>query len=223
MTELKACLFDLDGVIVDTAKYHYQAWQQITKALGIPFSLADNEKLKGVSRMDSLDIILKLGKLHICDERKLELAESKNEIYKGFISGMDSSEILPGATKLLSALRRENIKIGLGSSSKNAKTILHQVGLYSQFDTVIDGNMVNRSKPDPEVFLLGAKALQSPPHHCVVFEDAEAGIEAANRAGMVSIGVGSPQCLGKAKMVIPSLDTITPEVIQSLFKVNLEA
>ncbi|MFD3259854.1 beta-phosphoglucomutase [Paenibacillus lentus] len=209
MTSIKACLFDLDGVLVDTAKYHYLAWKRLADELGFKFTEQDNEKLKGVSRMASLDILLGIGQLQFDDAKKLELAERKNNWYFESISKMDHTEILPGALEFLMACRENGLKTALGSASKNAMTILDHTGLTPYFDAIIDGTHTSHAKPDPEVFLLGAAALSVPPGQCVVFEDAEAGVEAAHRAGMSCIGIGSAATLGQAELVIPSLQHMT--------------
>ncbi|QCT01175.1 beta-phosphoglucomutase [Paenibacillus algicola] len=216
MTPIKACLFDLDGVLVDTAKYHYIAWRQLAQELGFTFTEEDNERLKGVSRMASLDILLSIGGLELTEEEKLRLAESKNERYVEYISGMDASEILPGALELLQALRSQGIKVALGSASKNAMSILDHTGLTPYFDAIVDGNKTVSAKPDPEVFLLGAKEVGVLPEEAVVFEDAEAGIEAARRAGMRSVGIGSADQLGQADLVLSSLSGFSVKQLKEL-------
>lgn len=217
MSPIKACLFDLDGVLVDTAKYHFIAWKELAEELGFTFTEHDNERLKGVSRMASLDILLEIGGLTLPEEEKLRLAEEKNNRYVEYISKMDASEILPGALEFLRECRENGVKTALGSASKNAMTILDNTGLTPYFDAIIDGNHTSAAKPDPEVFLLGAKALGMDPADCVVFEDAEAGIEAATRAGMRSVGIGSPQTLAAANFVVPSLAEISlPKLGESL-------
>ncbi|MFC3749192.1 beta-phosphoglucomutase [Paenibacillus sp. GCM10012306] len=217
MTTIHACLFDLDGVLVDTAKYHYIAWKELADDLGFPFTEQDNERLKGVSRAASLDILLEIGGLTVDENEKARLADRKNARYVEYISSMDSSEILPGALQFLQECRQNGIKVALGSASKNAMTILNNTGLTPYFDAIIDGTHTSAAKPDPEVFLLGAKALGVEPAHCVVFEDAEAGIEAATRAGMVSVGIGSPATLGAANMVIPSLKELKVSALRESF------
>lgn len=206
---IKACLFDLDGVLVDTAKYHYLAWKRLADELGFEFTEQDNERLKGVSRMASLDILLSIGGVELDDTAKAELAERKNNWYVEMITKMDHSEILPGAIEFLEECRSNGIKVALGSASKNAMTILNNTGLTPYFDAIIDGTKTAAAKPDPEVFTLGASELGVTPEQCVVFEDAEAGIEAAQRAGMRSIGIGSEETLGKADLLIPSLEQMS--------------
>lgn len=206
---IKACLFDLDGVLVDTAKYHFLAWKRLAEELGFVFTEQDNERLKGVSRMASLDILLAVGHIQLDDETKQALAEKKNNWYVDYISHMDETEILPGALSFLQELKVNRILVALGSASKNAMTILINTKMVPYFDAIIDGTKTASAKPDPEVFLLGASELGVSPAECVVFEDAAAGIEAANRAGMRSIGVGTAAVLGSADDVISSLQEMS--------------
>jgi len=214
--DLKACIFDLDGVIVDTAKYHFLAWRRLAKELGFEFTLADNEALKGVSRMASLEILLRIGGLAPNDKEKEELAARKNGWYVEFISGMTPDEILPGSIRLLKQLRKEGILTAIGSASKNARTILDGIKLTRMFDVIVDGNKIHSAKPDPEVFIRGAEELNIDPSCCVVFEDAQAGIEAAIAGGMKCVGVGDPKLLGKANLVIPDLIKITVRQLKNL-------
>lgn len=216
MSHIQACLFDLDGVLVDTAKYHYLAWKRLANELGFDFTEQDNERLKGVSRMASLDILLSIGRLTLEDAKKQELAARKNDWYVESISRMDHTEILPGALEFLQACRENGLKTALGSASKNAMTILNNTGLTPYFDAIIDGTHTSSAKPDPEVFILGAQELGISPESCVVFEDAEAGIEAARRADMNCIGIGSPATLGQADFVIASLAEMTVERLDQL-------
>lgn len=216
MSTIKACLFDLDGVLVDTAKYHYLAWKRLANELGFDFTEEDNERLKGVSRMASLEILLSIGGIELDDNKKLELAERKNNWYFEMISKMDASEILPGALEFLKECRANGIKVALGSASKNAMTILNNTGITSYFDAIIDGTRTTTAKPDPEVFTLGASEVAIPAEQCVVFEDAEAGVEAARRAGMHCIGIGSPENLGQADFVVASLQEMTVDRLKEL-------
>lgn len=211
MKKITACLFDLDGVLVDTAKYHYLAWKKLAEELGIEFTEEHNELLKGVSRMDSLDIILKLGNLTLPEEQKLELAEKKNRVYVDYILVMQEDEIFPGVKDFLLELRKQQIGVALGSASKNAMLILERLRITGLFDAIIDGTKVSKAKPNPEVFLKGAEALGADPAACVVFEDAIAGVEAAKNAGMRCVGVGDPQTLNQANLVISGFDGIRPE------------
>lgn len=215
--DLRGCIFDLDGVIVDTAKYHFMAWRRLAKELGFTFTFADNEALKGVSRMASLEILLKTGGVTIADQgEKDELAARKNGWYVEFISGMTPDDILPGSIRLLKSLRREGILTAIGSASKNAGTILDRINLREMFDVVIDGNKISKAKPDPEVFARGAEEMKLPPSSCIVFEDAQAGIEAAIRGGMKCVGVGDPELLGRADLVIPDLRKVSVKQLRNL-------
>lgn len=216
MSSITACLFDLDGVLVDTAKYHYIAWKRLAEELGFEFTEQDNERLKGVSRMASLDILLEIGGLAPDEKTKLDLAAKKNAWYVEYISSMDASEILPGALEFIQSLKERGIKVALGSASKNAMLILNNTGLTPYFDAIIDGTKTQQAKPDPEVFTLGARELGVPTESCVVFEDAEAGIEAATRAGMRCVGIGSPETLGRANLVISSLEGFTVDRLLGL-------
>ncbi|BFH59929.1 beta-phosphoglucomutase [Paenibacillus azoreducens] len=219
-TPIRACLFDLDGVLVDTAKYHYLAWKRLAQELGFDFTEQDNERLKGVSRMASLDILLEIGGISLDDETKVALAEKKNNWYVDYISRMDESEILPGALSFLQELKSAGILVALGSASKNAMKILNNTHLVPYFDAIIDGTKTASAKPDPKVFLLGAKELNVDPVECVVFEDAEAGIEAAIRAGMRSIGVGSRTTLARADEVVSSLQEMSAQRLYDIFGTN---
>ncbi|MBS2098939.1 beta-phosphoglucomutase [Carboxylicivirga linearis] len=218
MGKIKACLFDLDGVIVDTAKYHYIAWRELAKELGFDFTEKDNERLKGVSRMTSLEILLEIGGVTLTDEEKLRLADKKNENYRTFILKMKPDEILPGAKSFLKELKAKDIKIALGSASKNAMTILERLELTNLFEAIIDGTKVSEAKPNPEVFLKGAEALNVQPEECVVFEDAEAGVEAALAGNMRCVGIGSASVLGKAHMVVDGLHQMDYNKLISLEK-----
>lgn len=214
--DLKGCIFDLDGVIVDTAKYHFLAWKRLAAELGFEFTEEDNEALKGVSRMESLDILLRKGGIRMEEKEKEALAALKNGWYVKLIAGMTPDEILPGSIELLEALRSEGILTAIGSASKNAGTILEGIGLLNMFDVVIDGNKITRAKPDPEVFLKGAEEMKLSPSSCVVFEDAQAGIEAALAGGMKCVGVGKPELLGRADLVVPDLKNITVKQLRNL-------
>lgn len=202
MQQLQLAIFDLDGVICDTVKYHYLAWKRLAQELGFDFTEKDNERLKGVSRMRSLEILLEVGGLEKTEEEKAKLAEKKNTWYVEYILQMDSSELLPGVLDFLEELKENEVKLALGSASKNARTILQRLGITPLFDAIVDGNLVTKAKPDPEVFTLGAELLGIPPENAVVFEDAQAGIEAALAAGMKVIGVGDPKVLKHAQHVI---------------------
>jgi beta-phosphoglucomutase len=199
---IKACIFDLDGVIVDTAHYHFMAWKRLAAELGVNLTEQENEKLKGVSRMDSLEIILKLGGVAKSKQEKEALATKKNNWFVEYINEMKADEIFPGVRELIRQIRASGRKVALASSSKNAETVIELLGIASLFDVMIDGTMIVHTKPDPEIFLLAASRLTITPKECLVFEDAEAGVEAAVRAGMKCIGVGSTEQLGKANLVV---------------------
>jgi len=209
--EVEAILFDLDGVLVDTAVFHYQAWKRLAHSLGFDFTEKQNEQLKGVSRIHSLELILKWGGVDKTPEEKQVLAAQKNQWYLTLASQMKPGDVLPGTVELLQCLKDAGYKIALGSASKNAPLILQATGIAAYFDAVIDGNMVKNSKPHPEVFLLGAEALGVPPSRCLVMEDAQAGIDAARAAGMRTIGVGHINDLKGADYLIRHLgDLLVP-------------
>jgi len=214
--DVKACIFDLDGVIVDTAVYHFKSWKRLADELGVSFTLHDNERLKGVSRMRSLEIILEIGHVTKTEAEQEELATRKNEWYTEMISKMKPEEVLPGAREFLELVRKAGIKTALGSASKNSGIILEKTNLTPYFDAIIDGNHVAKAKPDPEVFLKGAEALQTQPADCVVFEDAIAGVEAALAGGMKVVGIGSKEILNKADLVISGLDQMSLEKLNTL-------
>ncbi len=216
MTEIKACIFDLDGVLVDTAKYHYLAWKRLAHELGFDFTEQDNERLKGVSRMRCLEILLELGKKEVPQEEQEHLAAKKNTWYVEYITKMQEDEILPGVKKLLEELRQRGIKRAVGSASKNTMLILSRLHLVEYFDAVSDGTQTTQTKPDPEVFLKAADMLGIPTKYCIVFEDAAAGVEAAKRAGMKCIGVGKPEMLQEADIVIRGVHDITVREIEEL-------
>lgn len=195
----KAFIFDLDGVIVDTAKYHFLAWQKIAAELGIEFTPEHNEELKGVSRVRSLEIILKLGNIKASQENKYKWLKQKNEDYLSYIEHMDESEILPGVFNILEFIKEKKQLIALGSASKNARPILEKVKILHLFDAIVDGNDVTNAKPDPEVFTRAAKLVNASYENCMVFEDSVAGIQAANIANMTSIGIGEEKILHEAK------------------------
>jgi beta-phosphoglucomutase len=217
---IRGCIFDLDGVIVDTAKYHYMAWKRLSEKLGILFTEEDNERLKGVSRMDSLDIILEIGKIKLTDSQKLEFATLKNSWYIDYISRMTPDDILQGSVEFINELREAGILIAIGSASKNTPLILRRIGIGKMFDAVADGNFVKRAKPDPEVFIKAADLLGVEPGNCIVFEDAIAGVQAAINAGMICIGIGSPEVLTKASFVISGLNEMNLEKLKSIERKN---
>lgn len=211
-----ACIFDLDGVIVDTATYHYKAWKRLANLLGFDFTHEQNEQLKGISRMDSLDLVLGWGNIQKSDSEKLQLAQQKNAWYLEFIGQMKADEILPGVRQFIEELKAAGIRIALGSASKNSAEILERTGISDFFDVIVDGNSVTRSKPDPEVFSRGAELLGLAPERCVVIEDAAAGIEAAHRAGMKVIGIGDPEVLKNADLVLPDTQKLSIQELKNL-------
>lgn len=215
--EYQGLLFDLDGVIVDTAKYHFLAWKALAEELGISFTEKDNERLKGVSRMASFEIILEIGKRTMSQEEKEENCAKKNAMYVEYIKKLEKSELLPGVESFLREARNRGYKIALGSASKNSPLILERLGITDLFDAIVDGTKVKKAKPDPEVFLRGAKELGLWPEACVVFEDAAAGIQAAHNAGMKAVGIGDPKILFEADTVMPGFLGVTvPEVLKGL-------
>jgi beta-phosphoglucomutase len=198
----RACIFDLDGVIVDTAKFHFLAWKKLADRIGILFTEKDNERLKGVSRNASLDIILDIGKKDFSRAEKAEMASLKNNWYIEYIRRMSPDDILPGTLKWIRELRENGIRIALGSASKNTPLILERLGLDHFFDAVVDGNTIHSAKPDPEVFIKASALMSIEKERCTVFEDAQAGVEAALNAGMICIGIGEKNVLKDAHMVI---------------------
>lgn len=213
---IQAVIFDLDGVLVDTAHYHFIAWRRLAKELGINFTEQENEQLKGVSRMRSLEIILELGNLRLSQEEMEKLATKKNKWFVDYINAMKPDEIFPGVKELIQSIRSNGIKVALASSSKNADTVLNLLNIKNYFDAIVDGAMIVHTKPDPEIFLLAARKLNIPPSQCLVFEDAEAGVEAAIAAGMKCIGVGSPQQLSKANVVVSKTPDFDIQKIKSI-------
>lgn len=213
MNKIKACIFDLDGVIVDTAKYHYVAWKRLANEMDFDLTEEENEQLKGVSRMASLDILLKLGNKIMDEKSKLDLAERKNAWYREYIKSMQPDEIYPGAVDFINKVKSLGYKCAIGSASKNAPTILEQIKIIHFFDAVVDGNKISKAKPDPQIFLLAAKELNTAPESCVVFEDAYSGVEAALNAGMHCVGIGTPAILGKAHLVVSGLHEMKPEML----------
>jgi beta-phosphoglucomutase len=205
-SDFKAVIFDLDGVLTDTAHYHYLAWKQLANSLDIPFDEAFNEELKGVDRMGSLDLILARGNRTCSLEQKVELAHAKNSHYQQLIESMSPSDLLPGAMATLNAVRQADLMIGLASVSKNAFTVLDRLGITDWFDYVVDANTIKNGKPDPEIFLVAADRLAVAPEACLGIEDSVAGIRSIKSAGMFALGIGNPAILQEADTVIPGLD-----------------
>ncbi len=216
----KGFIFDLDGVIVDTAKYHFLAWKKLANSIGVDFSEEQNEHLKGISRVRSLEKILEWGNKTLSEDKFMELMARKNNDYLSYIDKMDESEILLDVTKILEYLKQQNQPIALGSASKNARAILKRVKLIEQFDVIVDGNDVTKAKPNPEVFLNAANALQVNAKDCVVFEDSVAGIQAANNAQMISIGIGEESILKEADFVFKDFTEISFEFLNKLINVE---
>ncbi|MCF2875133.1 MULTISPECIES: beta-phosphoglucomutase [unclassified Tenacibaculum] len=214
----KGFIFDLDGVIVDTAKYHFLAWKKLANDIGIDFTETQNEQLKGVSRVRSLEKILSWGNKTIPEDEFMELMAKKNNDYLSYIAKMDESEILPDVPKVLNYLKKEDQPISLGSASKNARQILKKVNLISDFNAIVDGNDVSKAKPDPEVFLNAAKSLEMIPQNCIVFEDSLAGVQAANNANMISIGIGDKDVLKEADYVFSDFTEISIAFLKELIE-----
>ena len=216
----KGFIFDLDGVIVDTAKYHYLAWKKIANEIGIDFQKEQNEHLKGVSRIESLKKILKWADKEVSEKEFNTLLNKKNEDYLTYISKMNVSEILPDVNRILSNLIQKKQPIALGSASKNSRKILEKVQLTKKFDAIIDGNNVTKAKPNPEVFLKAAEQLNIAPKDCIVFEDSIAGIQAANKANMISIGIGDKKTLQEANYIFKDFTEISEDFINKLIYNN---
>lgn len=212
----KGFIFDLDGVIVDTAKYHFLAWKKLAQSIGVSFTEAENEQLKGVSRVKSLEKILDWGNKSISEDEFMKLMALKNDDYLTYINKMNKEEILPDVTKTLNFLIESNQGIALGSASKNAQTILQKVNLLDKFEAIVDGNDVIKGKPNPEVFLKAANKLQIEPQNCIVFEDSVAGIQAANSADMISIGIGEEKILHEADFVFNDFTEMDTNFLKEL-------
>lgn len=218
----KGFIFDLDGVIVDTAKYHFLAWKKLAKSIGVDFSEEQNEQLKGVSRVRSLEKILAWGGKTLSNEDFKTLMAQKNEDYLSYVNNMDASEILPDVSKVLDFLIEKKQAIALGSASKNATPILKKVHLLEKFDAIVDGNDVSKAKPDPEVFLIGAKLLDMKPENCIVFEDSVAGVQAANIANMISIGIGEQSVLHEADYIFKDFTEMSQEFIEQIISGEIQ-
>jgi beta-phosphoglucomutase len=205
MSRFKAVIFDLDGVITDTAHYHYLAWKRLAESQGVHFDQAVNENLKGIDRMGSLELILASSARQYTQAEKLALADQKNRHYQQLIATMSAADLLPGAVAALDAVRAAGLRIGLASVSKNAFTVLERLGITDKFDYVVDAATIARGKPDPEIFLKAARELGVAPADCLGVEDAVAGVASIKSAGMFALGIGQPSVLTQADAVIPSL------------------
>ncbi len=203
---IAACIFDFDGVVVDTADYHYLSWKRLAAQLGFEFTEKQNEAMKGISRMDSLDVVLEIGDIKVSHKEKLKMAHVKNEWYKEYLQSVDSSVILPGVVNFLEELTAEGIPYALGSASRNAKFVMSKIGIESGFAAVFDGNDTVKSKPDPEVFLKAAAALNQEPKDVLVFEDSYKGIVAAKDGGFLACGVGEKDILHNADFTIQTFE-----------------
>jgi beta-phosphoglucomutase len=212
---LLGCIFDLDGVIVDTAKYHFQAWKRLAAEIGTDFTEEENEKLKGVSRMRSLEIILEMGGVKASEEEKLEWATRKNSWFVEYLNNMTPDDVFPGVIEFLEQLKSKGIKIALGSASKNAQRALQNIEMAEKFEIIVDGTMVTKAKPDPEVFVTAANGLGLSPDDCIVFEDAVAGVKAAHNGGMKCVGVGDPLILNEAEIVISTFENLSWDELSS--------
>lgn len=216
MGNIQLAIFDLDGVLVDTAQFHYQAWRDLAARFGYEFTKEENEQFKGVSRARCMQLLCGFMGREMSKEEQEHWADWKNNRYVERISRLDRSALLPGSLELLRRLHRRGVRTALGSASKNAGLILQRLGIEEVFDCVVDGTKVQRAKPDPQVFLLSSQLLEIPPHRCVVFEDALAGIQAAHNAGMIAVGVGAPQRLAQAELVIEDLSGMDDEKLDFL-------
>jgi beta-phosphoglucomutase len=213
---IKGVIFDLDGVIVSTDEYHFQGWKRLADEEGIEFTREDNMRLRGVSRMQSLDFLLEKATRKYTDEEKQEMAARKNGYYREFLQDITPDDILPGAMDIMDELKRRGIKVAVGSSSKNTPRILQRIGLENYFDAVSDGNNITKSKPDPEVFLIAAERLSLAPEVCLVVEDAKAGIEAALAGNMKAMGVGAAQDDGRAHLLTKDMSSVTVDQMLAL-------
>ncbi|OPZ85231.1 MAG: Beta-phosphoglucomutase [bacterium ADurb.Bin429] len=209
-------IFDLDGVLVDTAEYHYRAWQALADRIGVPFDRGTNEALRGVDRENSLRLLLGAHADRFSDEEKAAFCASKNAEYVTAIETVTPADLLPGARELLLALRVARIPAAVASSSKNARRVVERLEIGDLLDGLVDGSLVDKAKPDPELFLIAAARLGVMPAHCVVVEDAEAGVRAALAGGMRAIGIGDPTRVGAAHRVCASVADITVDMIREL-------
>ncbi|TAI48254.1 beta-phosphoglucomutase [Flagellimonas allohymeniacidonis] len=215
---IKGFIFDLDGVITDTAEQHFLAWKKLSDEMGWEFDREVNENLRGISRMDSLRFILDHNEISLDDETLVELATKKNVVYQDLLNDITPEDFLPGAKEILTHLRTEGFHVALGSSSKNAQKVLEQLSATGYFDVVGDGHSVTKSKPNPAIFLFGAEKLGLQPEECIVFEDAEKGIDAAKNGGFYSVGIGPYERVGHAHLRFDTMAEATLFEIKSYFK-----
>lgn len=209
----KGAIFDLDGVLVDTARYHFLAWKRLAEELGFDFTEMQNERLKGVSRMRSLEILLEIGDLGFNETKKKALCDRKNQWYIEYIMGLDATSLLPGALECLSSLQDADVPIALASASKNASVIVARLQIAPLFRYIVDAAFIPRAKPAPDIFLNAAKGIHTKPSDAVVFEDAPAGVEAAHAAGMYAVGVGKPDVLNAAELIVPDLSHLNVQLL----------
>ncbi len=215
---IKGFIFDLDGVITDTAELHYLAWKRLAEEMNWQFDRDVNERLRGVSRMDSINIIKDHNNATVAEDRLLELATMKNDIYVASLDTLTPNDYLPGAKELLTHLRQEGFRVALGSASKNATKVLEQLEAIGYFDIIGDGNSVSKSKPEPDIFLYGAEKLELKAEECIVYEDAEAGIDAAKAGGFYAVGIGPDDRVGHADVRFDSMAEATLFAVKSHFK-----
>lgn len=215
-TSIRGFIFDLDGVLTDTAEYHYRGWKRLADEEGIPFTREDNESLRGIPRRESLMLILK--ERNYPEEKILQMMERKNNYYLEFIREVSPNDLLPGARELLEEIRKAGLKSALGSASKNAPDVVRRLGIASLLDAISDGNSVERQKPAPDLFLHAAHQLNLKPKECVVLEDAAAGIEAARTGRFHTVGLGPPERVGEADVIFPSLEGVHLDMLLSAFE-----
>ncbi|NJB37552.1 beta-phosphoglucomutase [Croceivirga sp. JEA036] len=215
---IKGFIFDLDGVITDTAELHFLAWKALADEMGWNFDREVNEKLRGVSRLDSIGIIMDHNAVNLPEKEVVELATKKNEIYVASLNQITPEDYLPGARELLTHLRQEGFKVALGSASKNSTKVLAQLDATKYFDVIGDGNSVSKSKPAPDIFLFGAEKLELKPEECVVYEDAESGVDAAKAGGFHAVGIGPKERVGHADVRFDDMKQATLFEVKSHFK-----
>ena len=216
MRKIEAVIFDLDGVIVDTAQYHFDAWKELAAEWNYTLTLEDNEKLKGISRMESVERISRWAGIQVTQEKLNDVAKRKNELYLNLCTNLSFNNVLAGISELIDALKEHRIKVSLGSASRNARFVLDRLELSETFDVIVDGTNVSKSKPNPEVFLTAAQQLGVPPQNCLVIEDAPAGIEAALSAGMQVVGLGDSKELKRAHLVKATAKNLTIKQLNNI-------